>query len=331
MDSSHLPGSDIPGHVLILAGGLAFEREVSLNSGRRVDVALKSIGVQSQIYDLDNRFMERIEADPPTAIFSALHGPPGEDGSIADLLNLTAIPYVGSPPDACRLSFDKAVAKAEIRRLKLSTPRYIALPHEMFREVGPAKLLDLIVECLGLPIVVKPARGGSALGLSIVHAARDLPSAMVRCLNYGDVALLEQFIDGRELAVTVIDVGKGPVALPPIEIKTVTGTYDYSAHYTAGLTRFVAQPSMPGDTIDHAVNMALLAHKELGLRYLSRTDIIVNKEGEPHFLEVTGSPGLTDTSAVLVAIEEAGLTMANVCHDLVVAALSTHDQNSRNC
>jgi hypothetical protein len=173
-------------------------------------------------------------------VLVALHGGAGEDGALREVLDLAGVPHVGSPAAACRIAWDKPTAKALLLRAGLATPPSVVLPHAAFRELGAAQVLDRLVAHLGLPLMVKPARGGSALGCSPVTEAEELPAAMVSCFSYGEAALVEQLVSGTEVAVTVIDTGDGPRALPAVEVEPLSGVYDYTARYTAGHTEFFA-------------------------------------------------------------------------------------------
>jgi D-alanine-D-alanine ligase len=302
------------GRVLVLAGGLSHERDVSLRSGRRVADALRSVGVEAEQRDVDGNLVERLRDDKPAAVFPVLHGVTGEDGALRQVLDLYGVPYVGADAAACRTAFDKPVASTMVGKAGLHTPPSVVLGHDTFREVGATALMEAVIHQIGLPLVVKPARGGSALGASIVRSAEELPSAMVNCYAYGPVALIEQYIDGTEVAVTVVDTGDGPRALPAVEIQPDSGFYDYEARYTAGATQFVVPARLgPADA-------AVTAHKVLGLRDLSRSDLVVDAAGVPWFLEVNVAPGMTETSLVPLAAEAAGIELGVLCRDLLAAA-----------
>src|SRR5690606_2985390 len=204
------------GRVLVLAGGLSHERDVSLRSGRRVAEALRDVGVDVEQRDADADLFATLRRDRPHVVFPLLHGAQGEDGAIQEVLSLFGLPFVGSGAAACRQAFDKPVAKSIVERGGLSTPACAVLPQSTFRELGAGVLLDALLDRLGLPVVVKPARGGSALGTSVVRDADALPAAMVECFAYGEAALVEQWIDGTEVAVSVVDTGDGPQALPAV-------------------------------------------------------------------------------------------------------------------
>ena len=304
-------------HVLVLAGGLSHERDVSLRSGRRVADALRDAGCDVTVRDVDESLLDTLRSGNIDVVWPVLHGTSGEDGSVRDVLELVDVPYLGSTPAACRLSWDKSVAKGVARSAGLLTPRFVALPHGTFRELGAQRVLSAIVDRLDLPLVVKPARGGSGLGASAVRSAAALPQAMVDCFAYGDVALVEQHITGTEVAVSVIETDRGLVALPPVEIVPDSGLYDYDARYTAGATEFFCPARLPAPVLEAVSAAALSAHEAFGLRHVSRTDLIVDSSGQPWFLEVNVAPGMTETSLLPQSIEAAGLKTGAVYRDLV--------------
>jgi D-alanine-D-alanine ligase len=306
------------GHVIVLAGGLSYEREVSLRSGRRVADALRALDVDVEVRDADATLLDVFAQSPPDAVIPVLHGSMGEDGAIRDVLELVGVPYVGARPEACRVAWDKSIAKAVVREAGLQTPSSVALPQEVFHDLGAARLLDRIITRLGLPLFVKPVRGGSALGASVVREASDLPPAMMGCFAYGDAALIEQYVAGTEIAVSVIESDGSPVALPAVEIIAPHGIYDYTARYDAGDTEFVTPARLPEEVAQRAAAAAVTAHRALGLRDLSRTDLIVDPAGEVHFLEVNVAPGMTETSLFPRAVTAAHLDLAAVLRDLAL-------------
>ncbi|WP_369257403.1 D-alanine--D-alanine ligase family protein [Geodermatophilus amargosae] len=303
---------ETPLRAVVLAGGLTFEREVSLSSGTQVVEELARVGVDAELRDADAELLPGLAAAPADAVFVALHGATGEDGALRAVLDLAGVPYVGSPAAACRLAWDKPAAKSVVRTAGVTTPDWVALPHSTFRELGAGAVLDLIVARLGLPLMVKPASGGSALGAQKVSRVEDLPAAMVSCFAYGDTVLVERFVDGVELALSVIDLGEGPVALPAVEIEPESGVFDYTARYTPGLTEYHAPARLSDDVAARAAEVAVRVHEALGLADLSRTDAIVTPDGEVHFLEVNVSPGLTETSMFPMAVEAAGHDLGEV-------------------
>jgi D-alanine-D-alanine ligase len=305
---------------VVLAGGLAYEREVSLHSGRRVCEALKQAGVAVRMLDPDGELLAGLAVDRPDAVFIALHGADGEDGALRSVLDLADVPYVGSDAAACRMAWDKPTAKAIVHAAGLTTPAWVALPHSTFRELGAAVVLDRIVERFGLPLMVKPAQGGSALGARVIRSAAELPAAMVSCLSYGDTVLLEPYVEGVEVSVSVVDLGAGPVALPAVEIVPTSGVFDYAARYTAGMTTYHTPARLPSAATDAVATAAVRAHEALGLRDVSRTDAIVTADGVVQFLEVNVSPGMTATSMLPMSIEAAGLEPGEVIATLLERA-----------
>ncbi|MGW3467079.1 D-alanine--D-alanine ligase family protein [Saccharopolyspora sp. NPDC000995] len=308
--------------VAVLAGGLSHEREVSLRSGRRLSAALRSVGMTVAEWDADARLLSRIEQERPDAVVVALHGGEGENGAVQAVLDMVRVPYVGTGPHACRRAWDKPTAKAELARSGLATPDWVALPHATFRELGAQAVLDALVAKLGLPLMLKPDQGGSALGAHVVRDSAELPAAMVGALSYGDAVLVEQFVEGTEVAITVIDGPDGPEALPAVQIEPADGVYDYTARYTAGLTSYHAPAEVPAEAAAAAGELAIAAHRLLGLRDVSRTDAIIDRNGTPHFLEVNVSPGLTETSLLPMAVEAAGRSLGEVFAMLVERAIA---------
>jgi len=302
--------------VLVLAGGLSYERDVSLRSGRRVLDALRTAGLTASMRDADATLLPYLEADPPDAVV-ALHGATGEDGSLRGVLDLCGVPYVGCSARASRLAWDKPTAKSMLREAGIVTPDWVALPHDRFSELGAVAVLDRIADRLGLPLMVKPAQGGSGLGAAVVKEAADLPAAMVGCFAYDSTALVERFVPGADVAVSIVDLGGGPEALPAVEIVPRNGVYDYAARYTAGLTTWHTPARLTPEVASSVAAAALAAHNALGLRDLSRVDLIVDPSGQPHVLGVNVSPGMTETSLLPLAVQAAGLDFGKVLAGLV--------------
>lgn len=310
------------GRVVVLAGGLSHERDVSIRSGRRVADALRGAGVEVQVRDIDSALLPSLLTDRPDAVFPTLHGATGEDGAVQGILALLNVPYVGSSAAACRRAFDKPSAKEAIRAAGLSTPDWVAIPKTTFRDLGTQAVLDAVTAALPLPLFVKPARGGSSLGAAAVHTREELPAAMVACFAYDETALIERHVTGREIAVTVVDTGEGPHALPAVEIVADSGVYDYAARYTAGITEFFAPARLSEDEAQTVEQVAVRAHTTLGLSCVSRTDLILGADGTPWFLEVNVAPGLTETSLLPLAAGAANLDLGVLYRDLVQAVIA---------
>jgi len=304
--SRHSPSAVGSPSALVLAGGISHEREVSLRSGRRVADGLLEQGWRVDIREPDAALLPSLQDSSYDVIWPALHGASGEDGALRALLALTDVPFVGSDHRAARLAWDKPTAKTLIANAGGVTPRGIALSRETFRELGAPAVLDIVRTAFAFPLIVKPARGGSAQGVSVVSSPDELPRAMVEAYTYGDDALVEYFIEGTEIAVGIVDVGDGPEALSAVEIEPVSGIYDYEARYNAGETRFYTPARISSDAADAAASLALLAHRALGLRHLSRVDMIIDSADKAWFLEVNVLPGLTETSLLPQAILAGG-------------------------
>lgn len=315
-------GTNADLRVLVLAGGLSYERDVSLRSGRRVLDALRGAGLQAELRDADATLLPTLRADPPDAVVIALHGATGEDGSLRGVLDLCAVPYVGCDARASRLAWDKPSAKSMLRDAGIPTPDWVALPHDRFSELGAVAVLDRIAGHLGLPLMVKPAQGGSGLGASVVPESAALPAAMVGCFAYHSTALVERYVAGMDVAVSIVDLGDGPRALPPVEIVPRDGRYDYAARYTAGLTTWHTPARLDADAARRVAETALAAHAALGLRDLSRVDLIVDADGQPHVLEVNVSPGMTETSLLPLAVQAEGLDFGKLLAALVTRAVA---------
>ncbi|WP_369819551.1 D-alanine--D-alanine ligase [Actinoplanes sp. TFC3] len=314
-------GTSTEPHILVLAGGLSYERDVSLRSGRRVLDALRATGLSAELRDADVALLPTLQEDPPDAVVIALHGATGEDGSLRGVLDLCGIPYVGSPAAAARLAWDKPSAKSRLREEGILTPDWVALPHDRFSELGAVAVLARIEERLGLPLMVKPAQGGSGLGASVVRESTALSAAMVSCFAYDSTALVEKYVTGTSVAVSVLDLGEGPFTLPAVEIVPRNGVYDYAARYTAGLTTWHTPARLPAAIASAVAGRALGAYRALGLKDLARVDLIVDAEGEPHVLGVNVSPGMTETSLLPLAVQAGGLEFGKVLGELVRLAV----------
>jgi len=305
--------------VLILAGGLSHERDVSIRSGRRVAESLRGTGISAHVHDVDAELLGYLQQTQPDVVWPILHGSTGEDGSVRDLLDLAGVPYVGTDAAGSRVAWSKPVAKTLLARAGACTPRFTTLPQTLFRELGTKDVLERVLDVLGLPLVVKPASGGSALGVSVVREAAALPQAMVACFSYGDEALIEQYLDGVEVAVSVVDLGRGPEALPSVEIVT-DGAYDYDARYNPGRSEYFVPGRLTDAQESAAAEAAVLAHKVLGLRHLSRTDMIVDADAGAWVLDINVAPGMTETSLFPQAAEASRYGVAELYAALVKQA-----------
>jgi D-alanine-D-alanine ligase len=306
--------------VVVLAGGISHERDVSLRSGRRVADSLLEHGLEVELRDPDATLLAYLRDNRPDAVWPALHGASGEDGALRGLLEFLGVPFVGSSSSAARLAWDKPTAKIIVERAGVATPRSITLGRDAFRELGADAIFAAIDDELPVPLVVKPAQGGSAQGVTIVTERDAMPRAMVEAYTYWDVALVEQQITGTEIAVGVIDTGDGPVALPAVEIEPLSGVYSFEARYNAGETRFYTPARLSDEITARAAEAAVNAHVALGMRHLSRVDLIIDGAGTPWFLEANVLPGLTETSLLPQALEAAGHDLGWIYSRLAEAA-----------
>lgn len=306
--------------VLVLFGGISHERDISLKSGRRVADALIDAGAEVVLREPDEHLFEYLQNDSPDVIWPTLHGSSGEDGALREILQLSGIPFVGANADAARLAWDKSIAKVLVSRSGIQTPQSITLPKDTFRELDAEQVLTQVAKHMSFPLVVKPARSGSAQGVSIVETAAQLSRAMIDAYVYCDVAIIERLISGTELAITVINEGAGAIALPAVEIEPTSGKFGYDERVTAGETNYYVPARLDQVVLERAAKLAIKVHEELGMRHLSRVDLIVDEAGVPWFLEVNIAPGLTETSLTPQAITATGSSLASVYHSLVEAA-----------
>jgi D-alanine-D-alanine ligase len=307
--------------VVVLAGGLSAERDVSLRSGRRISEVIKEQGHDVDLIDVDANLLNWLKQNKPDCVVPVVHGAVGEDGALRDVLDNLKIPYVGSTGPASRITFDKAIAKTVVAKSGISTPESIALPHTAFRELGADVVLDAVVENLKLPLVVKPVHGGSALGVSVVKTRSELPAAMVNAFSYDTTALIEKHVSGIELAVSVVEDEGDARALPIVEIRPDSGIYDYAARYTAGMVEFFTPARISESEAKRVSEIAIKIHQVLGLRDWSRIDLILEKD-QIWFLEATISPGLTETSLLPLAAEASEKELGEIVNCLVAKAIS---------
>jgi len=309
--------------IAVLMGGSSLEREVSLASGKRVTDALTAAGHKVLALDVTPELVETLRREHPDCAYIALHGKYGEDGTIQELLEFLGIPYTGPGVIASTLAWDKSVAKYRFVEAGIPTPAWITLTADAFKEMGAATALDLVPDQVGgFPVAVKPSKQGSALGLTKVERAEDLAEALLNALSYGDAALVEKWIDGCELAVSVLDGEDGPVVLPPVEIEAKSGLFDFDAMYTRGETDYYVPARVDDAALERIVGVAAQVHALLGGRDVSRVDMVLGADGVPYVLECNTSPGMTETSLLPMAAEAAGMSFQDVVERLVRAALS---------
>jgi D-alanine-D-alanine ligase len=290
--------------VAVLKGGRSLERQVSLRSGARVQDALERLGHEVVSIDAGLDLVRQLRAAGPDVAFVAMHGRDGEDGTVQELLEIAGVPYTGSGVLPCVRAADKVLAKHLMLEAGIPTPEFFAFSETAFRDLGAAELLPAMEERLDFPIVVKPASGGSALGIRFAGAAGDVAAALVSAFSYDSRVLLERYVPGRDLAVSVLHGEPLPVveAIPRDE-----DFYDFESRYEIGRTDFVCPADLPGDTAERAQDLALRTHRLLGLESFGRIDLMLDEAGDLWVLEANAIPGLTDTSLLPQAAEAAGI------------------------
>ncbi|MDD5447659.1 MAG: D-alanine--D-alanine ligase [Actinomycetota bacterium] len=307
--------------IAVLMGGKSLERSISLKSGERVANALRERGYAVVELDVDDLLVPTLLQQSPDVAYIALHGKHGEDGTIQELLEMLEIPYTGPGPLSSIIGFNKILSKELFMANGIYTPRYHTFSAPTIQEMGASKLLPKTWETLGSPVVVKPAAQGSALGVKVVRRFEDLADAIIAALGYDERVLIEEFIQGQEISVSILGTEE-PVAFPPVEIVPKSGFFDFESRYTPGKTEYFAPARIDEKTLARVNDVALKAHKLLRCKDVSRVDMIVDKSGIPYVLELNISPGMTETSLLPLAAEAAGIAFDELVEKLIRAALA---------
>ena len=314
--------------VAVLKGGHSLERAVSLRSGAQVQDGLQRLGHEVVPIDVGAELVPQLLEADADAAFIALHGPGGEDGTVQGLLETIGVPYTGSGPAACMRCTDKALAKYLMRETGIPTPAFAAFKESAIKDLGVAAALPGLEQSIGFPLVAKPASQGSALGVKFARAAAELPGAIVGALSYDRKVVLERYIRGRDLAVSVLDAPAGspaddgesdaaPVALPVVEaIPREEEFYNYESRYEIGMTTFVCPAELPEGVTERAQELALQTYKLLGCHGVARVDLMLEETGELTVLETNVVPGLTETSLLPLAADA-----AEIWFDLLVGRI----------
>jgi D-alanine-D-alanine ligase len=308
--------------VAVLKGGRSLERQVSLKSGARVEDALERLGHDVVAIDVGGDLVDQLTAAAPEVAFVALHGRDGEDGTIQELLEVMAIRYTGSGVSACIRTADKVLAKHAMRDQGIPTPDFYAFNETAFKELGAAQALPAIEERLQFPIVVKPASQGSALGIKFARTPADVPAALVAAFSYDRKVLLERYVPGRDLAVSIIDEDGRGRALPIVEaVPEDEDFYDFEARYEIGRTTFVCPAELPDVVAERASSLALQVYDMLGCSGFGRVDLMLEREtDELYVLEANAIPGLTETSLLPQAADAAGIGFDELVERILAAA-----------
>ncbi len=305
--------------VAVLKGGRSLERQVSLRSAARVEDALASLGHEAVPLDVGADLVRRLKAADPDVAFIALHGPGGEDGTPQELLEILGIPYTGPGVAACIRCMDKVLTKHLLRERGISTPDWVAFNSTAFQELGAADALEEIEARLGFPLVVKPAAQGSALGVRFAATRDDVPEALVAAFSYDDRVLLERHIEGRELAVSLLD-GE---ALPVVEVRpTEEDLFNYEARYEIGRTEYLCPADLGPQEAAETQHAARATYEALGCSGFARVDLVLDAGPTPQVLEANAIPGLTDTSLFPMAADAAGLGFDQLVARILELALA---------
>jgi len=309
--------------IAVLMGGRSLEREVSLRSGERVFGALKELGYRPLALDVTPELVDTLRHERPDAVYIALHGKFGEDGTVQEALEFLKIPYTGPGVTASALAWDKSLSKRLFAEAGVPTPAWVTFTADAFKEMGAASALDLVPQAVGgFPVVVKPTKQGSALGLARVDTPETLPEALLSALSFGDAAIVERWVEGTELAVSVLDGRDAPEVLPAVEMVAKSGLFDFTAMYTRGETEYYCPARLAPGMAEEVARLACACHTLLGCRDVSRVDMVVDADGRPWVLEVNTSPGMTETSLLPMAAETAGLSFQLVVDRLTRSALT---------
>jgi D-alanine-D-alanine ligase len=297
--------------VAVLKGGPSLERQVSLRSGAHAQEALSRMGHEVLAIDVGPELVPELHAAQPHAAFIALHGREGEDGTVQALMEAIGLPYTGSGPAACARCTDKVLAKYLLREARIPTLDFYFLREQSIKQLGAADAVRDIEAKLGFPVVVKPASQGSALGVKFARASEQLPGAMVGAFSYDEKILIERYVKGRDLAVSVLGGGSDgePLALPVVEaVPREEEFYDYESRYEIGMTTFVCPAQLEMETSARAQQLALDTYRLLGCHGVARVDLMLEPDtGELWVLEANVVPGMTETSLLPQAADAAGI------------------------
>lgn len=286
--------------VAVLLGGPSSEREISIKSGTAVYEALLSLGVDAVCIDVGEDPVRQIRETGAGIAFIALHGRFGEDGTIQAMLEKEGIAYTGSGPVASRLAMDKLASRKIFKDALIPVPESFALKNGDRHQFFPIN---------AYPLVVKPNREGSSIGLSVVNKKKDLAAAIDEAFSYDNDIIIEKFIDGDDITVGILN----DKPLPVVHIKPRQGIYDYTAKYTQGATEYVVPAKLADNITKEAQRLGILAHRLLGCRYFSRVDMRLGRDNKITVLEVNTIPGMTATSLLPKAAKAIGIDFAHLC------------------
>lgn len=271
-------------------GGRSSEREISIKTGKQISQALRGEGYEVKEIDPAGALVKDLKDFQPDVVFIALHGKYGEDGTIQGLLELLGFPYTGPGVLSSALCMDKVIAKKVMCYEGIPTPSFQVITEQL--EEGA---MENLIKELGLPLVVKPSKQGSAIGVSIVRKTGELEKALTEALKYDQAVLVEEYIDGTELTAAVLGTNN-PRVLPLIEIVSETEFYDFTAKYSPGMSHHIIPARISPEAARKVEELALRTYRAMDCRQLARVDFMLNSEGEPYVLETNTIPGMTETS-----------------------------------
>lgn len=307
-------------NVCVLTGGRSLERSVSLRSAERVERALHELGHTPTVIDIGPDLVEQLTTGGHDAAFVCAHGSGGEDGTVQELCELVGVPYTGSGISASIRCFDKVLLKHELRDGRLPTPDWASFSQETFTELGAAGALPAVADRLGLPLIVKPARCGSALGITVARSQHELRAGLITALGYDSKAVVEVFLGGaRDLAVGVL--GSPQLrTLPIVEAHPrQREVYDFDARYTPGQTEFTVPADLPESIAERARRLALQACLAMGVRAFGRVDMLLAGD-ELYLIDLATVPGLTETSLVPMAAQADGIGFERLVAEVLESA-----------
>jgi len=300
-----------PRKIAVLMGGRSSEREISLKTGRQVSQALLEKGYEIKQIDPAGDLIDELQGFQPDVVFIALHGRYGEDGTMQGLLEILGFPYTGSGVLSSALCMDKVMAKKIMEYEGIPTP-----PYQVITEQYDRSTIESLTKEMGLPLVVKPVREGSTIGVSIVREEDELEKALHEAFKYDQSVLVEKYIDGIELTAAVLGTKELRV-LPLIEIVSETEFYDYTAKYTPGMSHHIIPARIPPEAAAQVEELVLKTYKAMNCSQYARVDLMLNKKYEPFILETNTLPGMTETSLLPDAARAAGISFAELVSLLV--------------
>ena len=301
------------GKVGVLLGGRSAEREISIMSGTGVLNALKKSGIDAHAFDPAERSLAELAAEKFDAVFIALHGRYGEDGSLQGALEQLGIPYTGSGVMASSVAMDKIFTKKIWMSHQLQTPKFAIL--------NAKTELRRVPDALGLPLIIKPPHEGSTIGITKVNGYSDMQEAFSLAAQFDDEVLAEEFIQGRELTVAVLGAGDQAYALPIVEIVAPQGNYDYQNKYFTDDTQYLCPAPLDAALTQKIQAMSVEAFRALNCEGWARVDVLLRtSDNEPYLIEINTSPGMTSHSLVPMAARQAGMSYEEICTEILAGA-----------